>query len=193
MKYKNIFKLIFEYEQKVFVILFAVFFIGFLFGSFFVFFDGNAVDTSVLFEYTYTQLFTDVLVKNLILMIVMFVLGYTAIGSPVLFFCILYSGIYLGVLISSFTYTYGFKGCIASSLMFFPYYLLLVCSLFFITFSSLRLSVSLFNVFKSGTRYISPKKYCKPHILKFVFFSAITLLSSFIFSFISIPVTHKIL
>lgn len=192
MKGVKIADFIFEYEQKVFLILFAVFFIGMTCGSYSCF----TLQTSLGEAFVASSggdLFVDMLVKNLLALVISFLLGYTVIGFPFLCFYVLYSGICFGVFISLFTYSYGVMGCIIASVVMFPYYFTVIASELFVTFSSIRLSAALFNVFKDGTRYISPKVYSSPHIIKFFVFSALTAIATFFYSYVAIPLTYKIL
>ena len=190
MKYKNLHKIIFEYEQKVFVLLFAVFFIGFLAGSLSVFNNTSYIEIS---EPVLHKLYFCSILAFCAFLIILFTLGFTSFGLPFIIFINLFSGLFLSVIGCSITVSYGYVGCIVYSLFMLPLFLVIVLSLLYISYSSIRLSGALFNVFKSGTRFISPCEYLLPHIFKFIFFFLSTLIISIIYNYIFIPLFLKIL
>ena len=154
---------LFEYDNKVLLIFLTIFFISFIFGSFYLFNCSNIINAEV------PQIIYDFLIRDFLFLIVLFLLGYTVVGLPLLFFSNIILGIFCGITVSCFTYLFSFKGCMYYCIILYPYFFVFVISCFYVISSSLRLTVSLYNVFKEGTRYISPKVYSRPHIFKFVF------------------------
>ncbi len=193
MKDNKVFSFLFEYEKKVFIILFAVFLLGFVCGSYSLFIKSDISYTTDVFSLQAANLFKKMLFSNFWLFVITFLSGYNVIAFPFMFILILYNGINIGVTISSFTYFYGLKGALIYSCLLLPFIIILILSHYFITFSSLRLSASLYNVFKEGTRYISPKVYSRPHIIKFVFYFILTSISLALYCFIFMPIVFKIL
>ena len=168
MKIKNTFTKIFQYEQKVFLTLFAVFFIGFSFGAFYIYQSENSVD--LLGHLIYGKSLHNFYISNSVVFLIISFLGMTLFALPTVYLCIIFSGVNSGFLISCYTYDKDVVSSVLFLLCIFPAVLLITFSHFFISFSSLRFSYALNNVFKSNTRYISPKKYLVPHILSIVFF-----------------------
>lgn len=181
MKDNKYFKYIFEYEQKVFAVLFAIFLISFLFGCYFLF-HSTSIPDSISYN-SFKLIFN----KNILSLFISFLFGYTVIGFPFLFLGILYNGFLCGVSLCTFTFFHGLKMSAIFSLALFPYYLIFLFCYFSITASSLRLSISLYNVFKEGTRYISPKTYSKPHIIKFVFHFILICTCTFLYYYFVAP------
>lgn len=193
MKDNKIFSFVFEYEKKVFIILFAVFLVGFIWGSYTLFSKTGLTDNINHISQQPILLFKKLISSSFWLFAITFLSGYNVIGFPLMFLLVLYNGINLGVTISSFAYFNGLKGALLCSGILLPFIVVTILSHYFITFSSLRLSASLYSVFKEGTRYISPKVYSKPHIIKFVFYFFITLISLAFCCFIVMPIAFKIL
>ncbi len=181
MKDKKNLKFIFEYEKKVLAILFIIFTMGFCFGCY------NLFNRPDVYLESFSHNLNIVFLKNIVLITISFLLGYTVIGFPFLCFSVIYCGIFTGISLGYFTYFYGYTGCLFYSVIFYLYYLIFIFSYFFIVFSSFRLSASLYSVFKEGTRYISPKTYSRPHIIRFVFYISILLFISIFYRFLIIP------
>ncbi len=190
MKRNKIIKFIFEYENKVFSIFFTLFFLGVVWGTF------AALNNDISSEYlssSITQMFKSVAHTNILILFIVFLFGYTVIGFPFLCISVIFNGVCSGTFVTLILLSYGVKGVVISSVFLFPYFLCYVISSFYLTFSSTRLSVALYNVFKRGTRYVSPHTYSRPHIVKFAVFSAFIIIFSLIYKFSIIPILTKIL
>ncbi len=193
MKISRFVNFVLDYERKVYIILFILFSLGLVYGCYFSL-SGKAGDLEVIFNKSNElDIWISVILKDTICILITFILGYTVIGFPFLCFNIVLYGIYFGIALSRYTVIYGVKGALISSFAFFPYYFVLITSLILLTFSSLRMSVALFNVFKSGTRFISPKTYSVPHIVKCLVFLLFNIVFSFVFSNFVYPIVNKIL
>ena len=182
LKFKKAVNFIFECEFKVAAALSLFFILGMVFGAFYsckmdlsADMAGNLITDDVL----------SLILKNLLLLTVVFLMGYTVIGAPLICFIIVYSGVSCGMFLGIFTGFYGFRGCVAAAICFYLFYLINLMSLVFVCFSSLRLSLALYNVFKNNTRYVSPGIYSKPHIVKFSVFAALTLFSCLYYVYIA--------
>ena len=193
MKISGFVNFVLDYERKVYIILFMLLSLGFIYGCYFSFTD-RAGDLGVLFNKSNEiNIWISVVLKDAICIFVTFILGYTVIGFPFLCINVVLYGIYFGIALSEYTVQFGIKGFLIFSFAFFPYYFVFITSLIFLTFSSLRMSVALFNVFKNGTRFISPKSYSVPHIVKCLFFLFLNSVISFVFFNFIYPVINKIL
>lgn len=190
MKFKLFINSVFEYEQKVFILLFTFFTTGQLFSSIYIFLNKTKFDLNInlLNEQANTVVF-----KNLLALFIIFLLGYTVIGLPFICLSVLYSGVLIGAKISFFILCYGAKGCILSAVILFLYYFTFVISCMYISFSAIRLSVALYNLFKTETRYVSPRYYSRAHITKYIAFSLFTIIVSLYYCYIAQPIFNKIL
>ena len=131
MKFKTFIKSIFEFEQKVFVLLYVFLLTGQLFSSCYIFLNKNKFDLniSLLNEQANT-----VVLKNLLALFIIFLLGYTVIGLPFICLGVLYSGILIGIKVSLFILCFGVKGSIISAFILFIYYFIYVISCLYISF-----------------------------------------------------------
>lgn len=181
MKIKSTFITIFQYEQKVFITLFAVFFIGFSFGSFYI---GEHSNNDLIYFILSKKYIFDFYIKNIILFFLLSLSGFTLFALPSVFLCILFSGIHCSFLISNSIHIDNLAKSIILSLATFPVVLFVVTPNFFVSFSSLRNSCSLSNVYKNNTRYISPKLYLIPHIITTIFFLIFMITSFTLYNFV---------
>lgn len=193
MKDNKISSFIFEYEKKVFIILLVVFLIGFVWGSYTVFHTPLSTELNLSLNQQPLFIFKKLITSYFWLFLVTFLSGYNVVGFPIMFILLLFNGINIGVMFCSVTFLDGLKSYLFYIIILLPFLVISVLSHYFITFSSLRLSASLYNVFKEGTRYISPKVYSKPHIIKFAFYFSITIISLAFCCFILMPFSLKIL
>jgi len=182
---------IFDYERKVYILLFVLFSIGFGFGIYYSLcgeVNGDAVN-----NFCSNDTWLNLLFKESLCLFITFILGFTVIGFPLLCLNVVFYGIYCGIYLSEYSLASGLNGALTSSVVLFPYFFITVTALILMTFSSLRMSVALFNVFKNGTRFISPKVYSLPHILKCVFFQVLIFFMSVVNTYLLQPVVDKIL
>lgn len=174
LKIKKAVNFIFECEFRAVAVLSLFFLLGMVFGAFY----SCKMDLSAdMAKNIITDNLLSLFLKNLLLLTAVFLLGYTVIGAPGICFILIYSGVSCGMFLGIFTGFYGFRGSIVAALCFYLFYFINLISLVYVSFSSLRLSLALYNVFKNNTRYVSPNVYSKPHMLKFLVFAVLTLLS----------------
>ncbi len=171
-RFKKMADFIFECELRVMLLLSVFFFIGMAFGAYHS--CGEAAgELSDVMAGEIIPLY----LKNLLMLFVTFVLGYTVIGAPLICGAVIYGGVCCGLFCGLAVNLAGLaKGTLVIALFYVFYFVNVLC-LLLMSFSSLRLSLALYNVFKNNTRYVSPEVYSKPHLLKFVVFSAFTFLS----------------
>ncbi len=181
---------IFDCEFRVLAVFSLFFLIGICFGSFY----SCGISTSAEFSNSFIadNLFS-LFIKNFLLLAAVFFLGYTVFGAPLIFFVIIYSGVSCGLFLGTVCTFYGFRGALVASICFYLFYLVNFISVVYISFSSLRLSIALYNVFKNNTRYVSPSVYSKPHAVKFLIFSLFTFLSCIYYVYIARGLTMHFL
>ena len=179
---KKVISFIFECEFRVVAVLSLFFLLGIFFGSFY---SCRLEMSSELVNSMISDNLLSVFIKNLLLLSAVFLLGYTVLGTPLIFFIIIYSGVSCGLFLGTFCAFYGFRGALVASLCFYLFYFINFVSIIYVYFSSLRLSIALYNVFKNNTRYVSPSIYSKPHILKFSIFAVFLLVSSLYYVYIA--------
>lgn len=182
---------IFECEFKVIYILSAFYLLGIICGSFYSIKIGG--DSQVLVSSILADSFLTLLLKNLLIIVLLFLLGYTVIGAPLICFLLMYSGVGCGLFCGIFVLRHGFVGCVLAALGFFLFYFINFISQVLVSFSSLRLSFALYNVFKNNTRYVSPDVYSRPHIFKFTIFCALTTISCLYYFYIAKTITLLII
>lgn len=168
LKFKRAVNFLFDCEFKVIVFLSVFIILGLVLGSYYgASFNTEQGDNgSFLFSAGYLNIFF----KTVSLLFVSFLLGYTVIGTPLIFLVLLYWGACCGVVNTAAIKHLGFGDGLAFVLLGSVYFVLTFVSLLLISFSSVRLSLALFGVFRSDTRYVSPKVYSNPHIIKFLGF-----------------------
>ena len=183
MKFKKAYLSVFECEHKVFLILFAFYFIGFVYGLFFTSKSGGQALNEVFYENFWT-----LFLKNFSLIFLTFIFGYTPFGTPIIVFINCYNGICSGILSANIIISCGVKGALLISFLFYLYFLLIFISIVFVSFSSLRLSFVVFNMFRDENKYISANFYAKPHFLKFIFFTVLTVIATGYYIYVASPI-----
>ena len=182
LKIKKAVNFIFECEFKAIVVLSMFFLFGMIFGA--IHSCKMDLPSDVVKSIISDNLMT-LCLKNLLILTFAFLLGYTVIGAPLICFIIVYSGISCGLFLGIFSINFGFRGSFVAALCFYLFYFINLISLVFVSFSSIRLSLALYNVFKNNTRYVSPGIYSKPHMIKFSAFAAFTLFSCVYYIYIA--------
>lgn len=190
MKQNDLVKTVFFYEQKAFILLFCLFFIGQTFGSFYFFSSAESFEIkNILTDQTVAHMF----LGDFLFLFLLFITGYTIIGFPVICLAVLYRGLCFGIQVCALTYTYGVKGCFLTAILLVLYYIAVIFSNMFVSFSSLKMSIMIYNIYKSETRLLSPKAYSKPHIIRFIIFSVVLFLAALYYKFIATPILTLIL
>lgn len=191
MKFKKIIVNAFESEFKVIVLLFLFYIIGFIFSCYYCF--SNQISATVFTNVFISNSFNTVLFKNLVLLLAVFLAGYTAFGIPVILLSLVYLGMANAALFSYFISNHLIKGLLLSFVFNFAYIFIVLISLLFVSFSSLRLTLITFNSFRFNNKYISPASYSPPHILKFTVFFILIFISTIIYSYLLLPILNYIL
>lgn len=185
MNIKKACSFIFDSENNVIFVLLSFYVLGFVFGLIHSYQNGvQAVDSvNVILNDNFVEVFFE----PFFVLLVIFLAGFAVFGLPVAVFSVMYSGVLVGVLFSAFVISYGFKGSFILTVFGSLFYIVRLISALFVSFSSIRLSIVLLNVFRNNSRCVSPKVYLYPHIIKFLFFSMLLFLSAVIYSYVSVP------
>lgn len=170
-------KFFFECETKLLFIFLSLFTVGYIWGAFSLFsYDVQAIlNEDILF--LYNGCFSELFFRNIIVLISVFFIGYSAIGLPFISFILIYNGVCFGIASQALLINYGLKSNIIVIIFLFLNFFVYFVSLSCVSFSSMRMSLALFNVFKNETRYVSPGFYSKPHIIKLLFYIVISVVN----------------
>lgn len=188
-------KKIFSVNKRVFVFLLGLMFIGVIFGSSLPIFLNNE-DKVLVSEYLsnfvsqinngYDSLFLfkNSLINNGIFAFLIWILGVSIIGIPIILFLFFFKSFVFGFSISSIIVNYGFKGILFSFSYIFPHQVINLCVYGVLTNYSLIFSIKLigmifkkvdFNIRGAFNRYFRI----------FIFCFLVLILSSLFESFIS--------
>lgn len=176
MRIKKFANNVFECESKVMFALLLLYILGLVYGCF----SGTVLN--LLNDFRFTSILSDNLFtlfsKNILVVLIIFLLGYSVIGTPFICFIIYYCGVSNGVFCTYYSCNFGLKGSFIVVLLFYFYYLIIFLTIALMSYSSIRLSLSMFSYFRSETRYVSPRIYSGSHVIKFFIFSIFTFLIS---------------
>lgn len=146
----------FKKNKKGYIFILSLILIGIIFGSLFMtildnhdlllvtnqitaFFDGikNV-------ELNYITALKNSLISNLLLVTLIWFLGISIIGIPIILFLLFMKGFILGFSIASIIYKFSFKGIFISLFYIFPHQLITILSLLILGYYSLNFSYNLF-------------------------------------------------
>lgn len=138
----------------------------------------------------YTKLLYTSLTTNLIVNIIIWLLGISIIGIPIVIIILFYKSLMLGFTISSLLFNYKLSGIILTIIYIIPYIINLFL-IFIMTYHSVRFSLTLFKyLFKKGD--FNKKNIVSKYIKLLTFLSLSFILSSLIETYI-IPFIIKVL
>lgn len=138
----------------------------------------------------YSKLLYTSLSTNLIVNILIWLLGISVIGTPIVITILFYKSLMLGFTISSILFNYKLSGIILTIIYIIPYIINLFL-IFIITYHSIRFSLTLFNyLFKKGE--FNKKNIVSKYVKLLTFSSLSFVLSSLIETYI-IPFIIKVL
>lgn len=166
-------------EQKLLLFLIGLALIGVIFGSLFIIFisktDRNIV-TDYITKYmngfydkiNYLEVFKISLYRNNFTNILIWLLGISVIGIPIIIFLLFYKFFILGFQLASFILTYKFKGLIISILYFIPLEIVNYFILILISFFSFKMSFNIiYSVFKK--KNLNLKRFINKYIYLLAF------------------------
>lgn len=184
-------KFFFECETKLLVILLSLFVTGYVWGAF----STNISDVQAIPDLQFVLFNSDLIslfIRYALSLVVVFLLGYCAVGLPFICFIMIYNGLCFGIFSEALLINYGFRNNVIVIVFLFFSVITYFISLSCVSFSSIRLSLTLFSVFRSETRYVSPSYYSTPHIIKFVFFAIAGFMNCIFIRLISVLVIKMI-
>ena len=142
-------------NKRIIIFLIVTSIIVFVFGLIFITLLNNT-DKSLVKEYIttflndiyennidYKLILKDTFTSNIFMMLFIWLLGISVIGIPVILFLYLFNSFTLGFAISSFIFTYSYKGIIFSILYIFPNELLKFFTYTLLIINSIRISKKL--------------------------------------------------
>lgn len=188
------FKRIFAFNKRIFVFLFCLMIIGIIFGSSFSIFL-NSNDKSLVSQYLsdfinqiksgcdFLFLLKNGLSNSLIFSFLIWLLGISIIGIPIVLFLFFFKCFIFGFSVSSIIINYGFKGVLFSFFYIFPHQVINLLIYMFITNYSLIFSLRLIGlIFKKNDFNISVSfnKYLKVFFVFLIFLLISVLYESFV-------------
>lgn len=189
-------------NQKLLFFLIGLSLIGVIFGSLFIIFISKS-DQSIVINYitnfmnsfsekiNYIDVFKINLYRNNFTNILIWLLGISVIGIPIIIFLLFYKFFILGFQISAFILTYKLKGLLISILYFFPLEMFDYIILTLISFFSFKMSFNIiYSIFKK--KNLNLKKFINKYIYLLVFCIVGELICSLYETFI-IPVIFNYL
>ncbi len=187
MKNKHfISKISLKKQRKSYYIIIGLASIALLFGVLFIFLLND--DNLVFIIENLNKYFKNIelgninyLIKNFInnssYIVLIWILGLSIIGLPIVLLLLLFKSFLLGFSLSSIIYTFKGKGILISLAYFFPNKIIYLITLLLVTFYSIGFSIKLFNFL-----FLKKQINFKTVMHKYLKILLITLLSSFIIS-----------
>lgn len=182
-------------QKKKYLFLTTIISIGILSGILFIFFiskeDKSLVKTELTTFFTYIQTndihyltaFTNSLFSNLIYLIIIWILGISIAGIPIIIFLLFFKGFILGFSFSAVIANYGVKGILLSMAYQLPHALLLLIIFLLIGFYAINFSIRLFrNLFLKEQINLGPyfKRYNQIAIISIIGILICSLLETFL-------------
>ncbi|MBR1385386.1 MAG: stage II sporulation protein M [Bacilli bacterium] len=183
-------------QRKIYYVLIGLALTALLFGVLFIFLlnDSNLllITESINKYFKSIELGNiNILIKNLInnssYIILIWILGISIIGIPIILLLLLFKSFIFGFSLSSIIYTFKGKGILLSLAYFFPNKIIYFITLLLITFYSLSFSIKLFHFLflkKQINFKESMNKYLKILIISLISSLLISIYETFITSYI---------
>ena len=138
-------------QKKLYLLLIGLAILAILIGCYFIFIiskDNKEFIKDNLISYfdntnSSMELFFKTLFNYFIYIIIIWILGISIIGIPIVLFMYLFKSFILGFSISSIIYSFGLKGSLISLIDIFPHKILFLIILLLMTFYSLSFSIKL--------------------------------------------------
>lgn len=93
----------------------------------------------------YWEAFKNSFISNLILILIIWILGISVIGIPIMIFIFFVKSFILGFSISSIIFNYKLKGCLLSFLYIFPHHIINLFLLMFLVIYAFAFSIKIIN------------------------------------------------
>ena len=168
-------------EKNILLFNTIIFLVGVVLGSLFINFITND-DKKLLIEQVGTffsnikkltsdifgfESFLSILFNNLLVLSIIFVLGISMIGIPIVIFILFFKGFMLGTTISTIILKYSIKGIVGAILYIFPVCILTICVYLFMRFYAIYVSKKFLRAFlKKDT--LNFKQFLGKYLLSFI-------------------------
>lgn len=150
----------------------------------------NIIEEIKLNRYDSFSVFVKSMKTNTIIAVLIWILGISMIGIPLILLIYIIKGIMLGFTIVSFIYFYKLKGIIIGLIYIIPY-ILNIFIIFIMSYYAIRFSTSLFIILTKNKNFngrLFIKKYFKVLIINLIFLLISALIEGFL-----IPVLLKLI
>lgn len=185
-------------EKNILIFNTIIFLVGVVLGSLFINFITND-DKKLLIEQVSTffsnikkltsdifgfESFLSILFNNLLVLNIIFVLGISMIGIPIVIFILFFKGFMLGTTISTIILKYSIKGIIGIILYIFPVCILSICVYLFMCFYAIYASKKFLRAFlKKDT--LNFKQFLGKYLLSFIISITLILLLSLLDAYLT--------
>lgn len=185
-------------EKNILIFNTIIFLVGVVLGSLFINFITND-DKKILIEQVSTffsnikkltsdifgfESFLSILFNNLLVLSIIFVLGISMIGIPIVIFILFFKGFMLGTTISTIILKYSIKGIIGVILYIFPVCILSICVYLFMCFYAIFASKKFLRAFlKKDT--LNFKQFLGKYLLSFIVSITLILLLSLLDAYLT--------
>lgn len=185
-------------EKNILIFNTIIFLVGVVLGSLFINFITND-DKKLLIEQVSTfflnvkkltsdifgfESFLSILFNNLLVLSIIFVLGISMIGIPIVIFILFFKGFMLGTTISTIILKYSIKGIIGIILYIFPVCILSICVYLFMCFYAIYASKKFLRAFlKKDT--LNFKQFLGKYLLSFIVSITLILLLSLLDAYLT--------
>lgn len=185
-------------EKNILIFNTIIFLVGVVLGSLFINFITND-DKKLLIDQVSTffsnikkltsdifgfESFLSILFNNLLVLSIIFVLGISMIGIPIVIFILFFKGFMLGTTISTIILKYSIKGIIGVILYIFPVCILSICVYLFMCFYAIYASKKFLRAFlKKDT--LNFKQFLGKYLLSFIVSITLILLLSLLDAYLT--------
>lgn len=185
-------------EKNILLFNTIIFLVGVVLGSLFINFITND-DKKLLIEQVSTffsnikkltsdifgfESFLSILFNNLLVLSIIFVLGISMIGIPIVIFILFFKGFMLGTTISTIILKYSIKGIVGAILYIFPVCILTICVYLFMCFYAIYVSKKFLRAFLKKDS-LNFKQFLGKYLLSFIVSIMLILLLSLLDAYLT--------
>lgn len=185
-------------EKNILIFNTIIFLVGVVLGSLFINFITND-DKKLLIEQISTffsnikkltsdifgfESFLSILFNNLLVLSIIFVLGISMIGIPIVIFILFFKGFMLGTTISTIILKYSIKGIVGAILYIFPVCILTICVYLFMCFYAIYVSKKFLRAFLKKDS-LNFKQFLGKYLLSFIVSIMLILLLSLLDAYLT--------
>lgn len=183
-------------DKSIYISLIIVLLISLLFGTFFIKILSNN-DKELVMTHINTYFagiktgniklnFCNNIINNNITLFILWILGFSIIGLPLMIIIFFYKGFTLSFTVTSIIYNFKFNGIFFSLVYVFPHLILNLLFYFIVTYYSFKLCLNIINVIinKDKLNMLFLKKYFVILIISVVFLSLSALYETYILPYL---------